>query len=240
MVLPKGCSKLPSRRPMGKESADMVLDQGFHRHRCPHLQCLHHLHHHYRCPHLYPSRHISPSRHNHHLRQILFIIVIHPHNQPHTMIQWVTKHCWTRDLLMISTTLKSGEHSGWRNHGFYHELSFLFVNAFSTLTYCPNRETLERAFRVWERVADLKFSEASEPPGDLEIRWGTSPGYVENIPQGLSLGSTEMGTLLMVVEERSLMLSFQGRDVYQVGLVVVRFPNCIVYYQSRGWGTWLG
>ena len=21
---------------------------------------------------------------------------------------------------------------------------------------------------------------------------------------------------------------------------VVRFPNCIVYYQSRGWGTWLG
>ena len=42
----------------------------------------------------------------------------------------------------------------------------------------------------------------------------------KNIPQGLSLGSTEMGTLLMVVEERSLMLSFQGRDVYQVGLVV--------------------
>ena len=29
-----------------------------------------------------------------------------------------------------------------------------------------------------------------------------------------------MGTLLMVVEERSLMLSFQGRDVYQVGLVM--------------------
>ena len=121
----------------------------------------------------------SACRIQHHLRQILLIIVFHPHNQPHTMIQWVTKHCWTRDLLMISTTLKSGEHSGWRNHGFYHELSFLFVNAFSTLTYCPNRETLERAFRVWERVADLKFSEASEPPGDLEIRWGTSPGYVE-------------------------------------------------------------
>lgn len=33
------------------------------------------------------------------------------------------------------------------------------------------RETLARAFRVWERAADLKFTEAASPPGDLEIRF---------------------------------------------------------------------
>ena len=33
-----------------------------------------------------------------------------------------------------------------------------------------SRETLARAFRVWERAADLKFTEAASPPGDLEIR----------------------------------------------------------------------
>ena len=43
----------------------------------------------------------------------------------------------------------------------------LFSQRWSLSSY---RETLERAFRVWERVADLKFSEASGPPGDLEIR----------------------------------------------------------------------
>ena len=42
-----------------------------------------------------------------------------------------------------------------------------------------------------------------------------------------------MGTLLMVVEERSLMLSFQGRDVYLVGLVVAMAKGIIFEHLLR-------
>jgi len=48
---------------------------------------------------------------------------------------------------------------------------FLTKGPANDLSDSQVRETLERAFRVWERVADLKFSEASGPPGDLEIRF---------------------------------------------------------------------
>jgi len=33
------------------------------------------------------------------------------------------------------------------------------------------RQSLERAFKVWERVADVKFCEAIIPPEDIEIRF---------------------------------------------------------------------
>ena len=32
-------------------------------------------------------------------------------------------------------------------------------------------ETMNRAFRVWERYADLKFNEAATGVGDIEIRF---------------------------------------------------------------------
>ena len=32
------------------------------------------------------------------------------------------------------------------------------------------RQSLERAFHVWEQVADVKFCEATIPPEDIEIR----------------------------------------------------------------------
>ena len=35
-------------------------------------------------------------------------------------------------------------------------------------------------------------------------------------------------------------MAHQAAQLYlKLGFDLVRFPNCIVYYQSRGWGTWL-
>ena len=34
------------------------------------------------------------------------------------------------------------------------------------------RKSLEKAFKVWEQAADVKFSEVVIPPEDIQIRWG--------------------------------------------------------------------
>ena len=34
------------------------------------------------------------------------------------------------------------------------------------------RKSLEKAFKVWEQAADVKFSKVVIPPEDIQIRWG--------------------------------------------------------------------
>ena len=38
------------------------------------------------------------------------------------------------------------------------------------------RKSLEKAFKVWEQAADVKFYKGVIPPEDIEIRWGL--GYL--------------------------------------------------------------
>merc|ERR1712126_789573 len=40
----------------------------------------------------------------------------------------------------------------------------------SQIGYAEVKQTLERAFQVWEQVADVKFFEATIPPEEIKIR----------------------------------------------------------------------
>ena len=46
------------------------------------------------------------------------------------------------------------------------------------------RKCFERAFKVWEEVADVSFSEATTPPEDIKIKSGQN---IENIAENNTL-----------------------------------------------------
>ena len=53
------------------------------------------------------------------------------------------------------------------------------------------RKSLEKAFKVWEQAADVKFSKVVIPPEDIQIRWGLRiAGIYRERGQGL-LGYTQ-------------------------------------------------
>ena len=53
------------------------------------------------------------------------------------------------------------------------------------------RKSLEKAFKVWEQAADVKFSKVVIPPEDIQIRWALRiAGIYRQRGQGL-LGYTQ-------------------------------------------------